>query len=63
MLKSDYAKNVNKLEESKILDNAKLNENSSLQEIKNKTKQVKEAINSLTQKFLKENKRTTKSKR
>ncbi|WP_158532124.1 hypothetical protein [Metamycoplasma hominis] len=52
LLKSDYAKNVNKLEESKILDNAKLNENSSLQEIKNKTKQVKEAINSLTQKIL-----------
>lgn len=52
LLKSDYAKNVNKLEESKILDNAKIDENSSLQDIKNKTKQVKEAINSLTQKIL-----------
>ncbi len=52
LLNSDYAKNVNKLEESKILDNAKIDENSSLQDIKNKTKQVKEAINSLTQKIL-----------
>nr|CAF32691.1 variable membrane protein precursor [Metamycoplasma hominis] len=52
LLNSDYAKNVNKLEESKILDNAKIDENSSLQDIKNKTKQVKEALNSLTQKIL-----------
>lgn len=43
LLKSDNAKNVNKLEESKILDNAKLNENSTLDEIKKAIKELQEA--------------------
>ncbi|RCJ02216.1 ABC transporter ATP-binding protein [Metamycoplasma hominis] len=51
LIESEKAKNVNKSEEQNVLNNTNVAESSNISDIKSKTKNIEEAINSLTKKI------------